>query len=77
MENNATNGFSVQSIDATVQYRRQLVPGGWRVGSGAATVDEVDDWPIVLAVDLACRPVNRKSMVALLPVKGERRRLSF
>lgn len=71
MENNATNGFSVQSIDATVQYRRQPVPGGWRVGSGAGTVDEFDDWPIVLAVDLACRGMNRKSMEALFCVKVE------
>lgn len=34
-------------------------------------VYEFDDCPIVLAVDLACRGMNRKSMVALLSVKGE------
>ena len=41
---------------------------------GAGTVDELDDWPIVLAVDLACRGMNRKSMGALLFVKVD---LSF
>lgn len=51
------------------------------MGSGAGTVDEFDDWPIVLAVDLACRGMNRKSMKALLRVKakrnGNRMSLSF
>lgn len=39
------------------------------MGLGAGTVDEFDDWPIVLAVDLACRGMNRKSMEALRRVK--------
>lgn len=51
------------------------MPGGWRAGWGAATVDGFDDWPIVPAVDLACRRMNSKSMAALRRVKGER--LSF
>lgn len=39
MENNATNGFSVQSIDAPVQYRRsQRQVDGGRDGA-PATVD--------------------------------------
>lgn len=40
-------------------------------GNGSAgAADEFDDWPIVLAVDLACKGMNRKSMLALLGVKG-------
>lgn len=40
-------------------------------GNGSAgAADEFDDWPIVLAVDLACEGMNRKSMLALLGVKG-------
>lgn len=58
------------------------VDGGWDGSAGA--VAEFDDWPIVLAVDLACTGMNRKSMAALergsapFQVKGavRKRRLS-
>lgn len=42
----------------------------WGWDGSAGTVDEFDDWPIVLAVDWVCKRMNRKSMVALLSVKG-------
>lgn len=64
MENNATNGCGVQSIDAAYSKDsdRCQVDRGWdRSGS---TVAQFDDWTIVLTVDLACARMNRKSMVA-------------
>ncbi len=62
MKNNATNGCGVQSIDATYSTDSDQcqVDGRWDGSSGAAA--QFDDWPIVLAVDLVCMGMNRKSM---------------
>lgn len=64
MENNATNGCGVQSIDATYSIDSDQCQMDWGWDRSGGTVAEFDDWPIVLAVDLVCSEMNRKSMVA-------------
>lgn len=64
MENNVTNGCGVQSIDATYSKGSDQCQVDWGWDGSAGTVAQLDDWPIVLAVDLACTGMNRKSMVA-------------
>jgi len=68
-----------RAFDAAVQYGLRASARWIEGGAGVlVTGAQFDDWPIVLAVDLACTGMNRKSMAARggvvlhLVLKGQR-----